>query len=125
MLGELDLLAAEVGQGEVSDATIRDRRAVIADWLTQPDNPIFARVAVNRIWAEVMGQGIVDPVDDFPLANPPSNARLLDALANDFVESGYDIRRLEKTILRAPFAGVLGMRRVSPGDYVAAVVMAR
>ena len=71
----------------------------LADWMTAPDNPFFARSFVNRVWAHYFGVGLVNPVDDFSLANPPTNARLLDALAKDFVESGYDIRKLERTIL--------------------------
>ena len=57
-------------------------------WLTQPDNPYFARSFVNRVWAVYFGVGLVDPVDGFSVANPPSNARLLDALAADFVAHG-------------------------------------
>jgi hypothetical protein len=57
-----------------------DRRAALAEWLTTPANPYFARVEANRLWAQVMGQGIVEPVDDFRESNPPSNAELLDEL---------------------------------------------
>jgi hypothetical protein len=78
-----------------------DRRAVFADWLTQPDNPFFARVAVNRIWAEVMGQGIIDPVDDVRQSNPPSIPALLDKLAQDFVEHGFDPKHILRTILNS------------------------
>jgi len=67
-----------------------DRRVQFVDWLVRPDNPYFARVEVNRIWADLFGRGIVDPVDDFRSSNPPSNAPLLDALASEFVKSGYD-----------------------------------
>ena len=87
------------GAGSLEDAAIRDRRRAFADWLTQPDNPYFARVAVNRIWAEVMGQGIVEPVDDFRQSNPPSNPALLDKLAADFVDHGYDQKHILRTIL--------------------------
>ena len=66
-----------------------------------PDNPFFARSFVNRVWGHYFGVGIVDPVDDFSLANPPSNEKLLDALAKDFVEHKYDIRQLERTILNS------------------------
>lgn len=76
-----------------------DARAKLAEWLTAPDNPFFARAFVNRVWAHYFGVGLINPVDDFSLANPPTNARLLDALARDFVKSGYDIRKLERTIL--------------------------
>jgi len=63
------------------------------------DNPYFARSFVNRVWAHYFGIGIVEPADDFSLANPPSNVVLLEALAKDFVEHKYDIRRIERTIL--------------------------
>jgi hypothetical protein len=89
------------GSGDVSDAAIPDRRAVFAEWLTRPNNPIFARVAVNRIWAEVMGQGIVDPVDDFRQSNPPANPALLDKLAEDFVAHKYDQKHILRTILNS------------------------
>ena len=54
--------------------------------MRSPDNPFFARSFVNRVWGHYFGVGIVDPVDNFSLANPPSNPKLLDALARDFVE---------------------------------------
>ncbi len=71
-----------------------DRRAAFATWLTQPGNPFFARVEVNRMWADLMGRGIVNPVDDFRSSNPPANVPLLDALAQEFERSGYDRRQL-------------------------------
>ena len=77
----------------------RDRRAVFADWLTAPDNPFFAKAAANRIWFHLFGRGIVDPVDDFRTSNPPSNPALLDALAAEFVRSGFDRKRLIRTVL--------------------------
>ena len=77
----------------------RERHPVdLFDWLP-PDNPFFARSFVNRIWGHYFGIGLVDPVDDFSQANPPTNARLLDALAKDFIEHSYDIRHIERTIL--------------------------
>ncbi len=63
------------------------------------ENPYFARVIVNRVWAEIMGRGIVDPVDDLRATNPPSNGPLLDALADDFRRHGYDLKHLIGTIL--------------------------
>ena len=62
-----------------------DPASGLADWLVRPDNPFFARAFVNRVWAHYFGAGLVDPVDDFSVANPPSNAQLLDVLAADFV----------------------------------------
>jgi hypothetical protein len=76
-----------------------DARAKLCDWLVRPDNPFFARVFVNRVWALYFGKGLVDPVDNFSVANPPSNEKLLHALAGDFTEHRYDIRRLERAIL--------------------------
>ncbi len=75
------------------------RRTVVAEWITSPDNPYFARAAANRIWAHFLGRGIVDPVDDFRVSNPPSNAALLDALASRLIEYEYDFRRLAFDIL--------------------------
>src|SRR5205823_5427998 len=76
-----------------------DTREKLWEWMRDPANPFFARSFVNRVWAHYFGIGLVHPVDDFSQANPPTNPRLLDALAKDFVESGYDIRRLERAIL--------------------------
>ncbi|MBI3824168.1 MAG: DUF1553 domain-containing protein [Planctomycetes bacterium] len=76
-----------------------DARAGLHRWLVQADNPFFARSFVNRVWAHYFGQGLVEPVDSFSAANPPSNEKLLDALAKDFIDSKFDIRRLERTIL--------------------------
>jgi hypothetical protein len=76
-----------------------DTRVKLWEWMRDPRNPFFARSFVNRVWAHYFGVGLVNPVDDFSQANPPTNPRLLDALANDFVESGYDLRKLERTIL--------------------------
>jgi hypothetical protein len=70
-------------------ATAADRREPFVAWLTKPDNPLFARVEVNRIWAHLLGRGIVDPVDDFRSSNPPMNGPLLDALTQEFVKNGY------------------------------------
>jgi hypothetical protein len=69
--------------------------------MRKEDNPFFARSFVNRVWGQYFGVGIVHPVDDFSLANPPSNDKLLDALARDFVKNKYDIRKLERTILNS------------------------
>jgi hypothetical protein len=75
-----------------------DRRALLADWLTAPDNPWFARNLANRAWAHFLGRGLVEPVDDVRATNPPTNPELLDALARRLVESKYDFRELVRTI---------------------------
>ncbi len=74
-----------------------DRRALLADWITR-DNPLFARNIVNRYWGYLMGRGLVEPIDDQRVTNPPTNPELLDALAKDFAAHGYDIKRLIRTI---------------------------
>jgi hypothetical protein len=78
-----------------------DRRQVLAEWLTSDKNPFFARVIVNRVWKHFMGRGFVEPVDDLRLTNPPSNAPLFDALAQDFTRHGYDLQYLMRTIMRS------------------------
>lgn len=75
-----------------------DRRVELADWLTAPDNRWFARSTANRVWAHLMGRGIVDPVDDFRDTNPPSHPELLDELARQFVASGYRLKPLVRLI---------------------------
>jgi len=77
----------------------KDPRQILFEWMRAPDNPWFARSFVNRVWGHYFGRGIVHPVDDFSLANPPSNPQLLDALAKDFIASKYNIRALERKIL--------------------------
>jgi hypothetical protein len=79
----------------------RDPREALAAWMTRPDNPFFARAAVNRVWGELMGRGIVHPVDDFRASNPPTNGPLLDALAKDFVDHGYDLKHVVRTVMRS------------------------
>ena len=87
------------GSAPVSDDPDADPREALARWMIAPENPYFARVIVNRVWAEIMGRGIVDPVDDLRATNPPSNGPLLDALADDFRRHGYDLKHLIGTIL--------------------------
>jgi hypothetical protein len=66
--------------------------------MTAKDNPMFARNIVNRVWAHLMGRGLVEPVDDFRVTNPPSNPELLNALAQHFIDSGFDFQQLIRTI---------------------------
>lgn len=88
-----------LGGPEIEVKPGEDARAKLAGWITDPANPFFARSFVNRVWAHYFGLGIVHPVDDFSQANPPTNPRLLDALAAEFIKSGYDVRALERNIL--------------------------
>ena len=74
--------------------------------MTASDNPYFAKVMVNRVWADLMGRGIVDPVDDIRATNPPSNGPLLEALAEDFRAHRYDVKHLIRTIMTSSVYGM-------------------
>lgn len=84
---------------EFSDPT--DRRAVLAAWLTDPQNPYFARAIANRVWANFFGRGLVEAVDDLRLSNPASNEALLAAAAQHLVEQQFDLKQLMRTILQS------------------------
>ena len=71
-----------------------DRRVPLAEWMTRPDNPFFARNLANRVWAWTLGRGLVEPVDDVRATNPPSNPELLSALAKFVTDNKYDVRKL-------------------------------
>lgn len=78
-----------------------DRRAYFADWLTSPENPYFAKAAVNRVWKNYMGRGLVEAEDDLRETNPPSNRELFDALAADFVKHGFDAKHLMRVVMNS------------------------
>jgi hypothetical protein len=75
-----------------------DPRHALADWMVSADNRFFARALVNRYWKHFFGRGLIDPEDDMRVTNPPTNPKLLDALAQDFVTHGYDLKYLVRTI---------------------------
>jgi hypothetical protein len=77
----------------------RDRREVLAAWMTAPENPYFARAIANRVWANFMGVGLVESVDDLRATNPATNEKLLSALADYLIEKRYDLRSLMRVIL--------------------------
>ena len=78
-----------------------DRREHLADWLCSPDNPYFGRSIANRIWANFMGVGLVEAVDDMRETNPPSNEKLMAALADFLVKNNFDTRALMRQILQS------------------------
>jgi hypothetical protein len=78
-----------------------DRRTALANWVTSPKNPYFARATVNRIWHEYFQTGLVEPFDDFRSTNPPTNKELLDRLATFFVDSGFRLTALHRLILNS------------------------
>jgi len=75
-----------------------DPRKALAAWLTSPDNQMFSRNLANRIWAELLGRGVIDPVDDIRVSNPPVNSPLLDAISKRLVEVKFDLRSLVRDI---------------------------
>jgi hypothetical protein len=77
---------------------LEDPRTELMTWLRSPDNPFFAKAFVNRVWASYFNVGIVEPADDLSLGNPPSNKALLDYLAKGFIESGFDMKWVHRTI---------------------------
>ncbi len=75
-----------------------ESRQVLADWVTSPENTYFARAAVNRIWSNHFGVGLVDPVDDISMNNPPSHPEVLDLLAKEFAEHDFDVKFIIRVI---------------------------
>ncbi len=84
--------------GELADTNGKDRRVVMAEWLTSPENPYFSTSIANRVWAHFMGVGIVDPVDDIRISNPASNPELFQALGEKLAEYKFDFRQLVRDI---------------------------
>lgn len=83
-----------------------DPREALADWLLSPENHFFAGVQVNRVWADLMGRGLVEPVDDMRATNPPSNPALLKALGEEFRRLGFDQKKLLRTIMTSHVYGL-------------------
>jgi hypothetical protein len=84
----------------VPTATSSGRRTAVANWITSPDNPLTARVFVNRQWAQVFGTGIVESVSDFgKMGVKPTNPELLDYLSAQFVQDGWSVKKLQREIL--------------------------
>ena len=84
--------------GEPVDTKGQDRRVVMAEWLTSPENPYFSTSIANRVWAHFMGVGTVDPVDDIRVSNPPTNPELFQELGNKLAEYNFDFRQLVRDI---------------------------
>ena len=96
-----DSIPRFLGSTDAEIDTSHDRLQQLAAWLTDPSNEAFAKAQVNRIWYHLMGQGLVDPVDDFRITNPASHPELLEALAMEFIEHDYDVRYLIRTIMNS------------------------
>lgn len=79
----------------------KDARETLADWLTSPDNPYFAKSFVNRLWRGLFGRGLVEPADDMRDTNPATHPELLDQLGRDFIENRYDLRHTLRRIVNS------------------------
>ncbi|MBT4867918.1 MAG: DUF1553 domain-containing protein [Planctomycetaceae bacterium] len=79
----------------------KDVREALWEWMRSPENPYLSRAIVNRFWGHYLGVGIVNPIDDFNAANPPSNPQLLDWLAKDFIDHKFDLKHLHRQILNS------------------------
>ena len=88
-----------LGGKPINLAGVRDLRRPLARWLTSPNNRLFAKNIVNRIWSYYMGSGLVEPIDDLRVTNPASNPELLSALADYFVANRFDLRKLMRVIM--------------------------
>ncbi len=84
--------------GAVPNVRGKDRRQILADWITASENPFFAKNLANVVWAHFFGRGIVEQVDDVRVSNPPSNPELLGALSSRFTEYRYDFKKLVRDI---------------------------
>ena len=78
-----------------------DPRRVLADWITSPQNHLFPQVMANRVWADLMGRGLVEPVDDFRATNPASNPELMSALGSHFRDSDYSLTEMVRVIAKS------------------------
>lgn len=95
------LRPAGLGSPALEIPAHEDPRVRLADWMSDPANPFFAKSVVNRYWKHFFNRGIVEPEDDMRETNPPSNPELLNALAEGFIKSGFDLKQLVRTICRS------------------------
>lgn len=95
---------------------IRDRRQVLATWITQPENPFFAKAIVNRLWAHYLGRGLVEPIDDLRTTNPATNEPLFDALEAHLKEVRYDLKAFTRTLLESQVYQLSSVANASNAD---------
>lgn len=98
---KLSVQPAGLGAHSVELTPDDDPREALADWMASKNNPFFARSLANRYWKHFFGRGLVEPEDDIRETNPPTNPELLDALANHFIGSGFDMKDLVRVICRS------------------------
>ena len=95
------LSPAGLGSKPLALAADIDPRQALVDWMVNPENPFFAKALVNRYWKHFFGRGLVDPEDDMRVTNPACNPELLEGLAKSFIDSGFDLKQLVRTICRS------------------------
>ena len=97
----LPLKPAALGDAIPEIAADDDPRLRLADWMSSPKNPFFAKSLVNRYWKHFFHRGLIEPEDDIRDTNPPTNPALLAALESHFISSGFDLKELVRTITRS------------------------
>lgn len=98
---EVPVAAQALGAEPADFSGVTDRRRVLADWMTAPENPYFARAIANRLWAHYFGRGLIEPIDDIRDTNPATNQPLIDALAEHLRDVDYDLRAFTRTLLNS------------------------
>ncbi|MEE2934910.1 MAG: DUF1549 and DUF1553 domain-containing protein [Planctomycetota bacterium] len=88
-----------LGGKQLTESQPEQRLGSVADWVTSPENKMFAATQANFVWYHLMGTGLVDPIDDFRLTNPASNPALLNFLADEMVQSGFDLRAMIRLVM--------------------------
>ena len=92
------LLPKPLGGNALEDGSEGDPRVDLANWMTQPNNPWFARLPANRLWKHFLGRGLIEPEDDLRSTNPATNEPLMAYLTGQIVSSGYDLEALMRQI---------------------------
>lgn len=95
------VMPTSLGSEPVKLRPEQDPRLVLAEWMSKKDNPFFAHTLVNRYWKHFFNRGLVEPEDDMRETNPPVNPELLNAMAAEFVKSGYDLKALVRSIVNS------------------------
>ncbi len=93
--------ARALGAPSADFASVTDRRRVLADWMTAPDNPFFAKAIANRLWAHYLGRGLVTPIDDIRDTNPATNEPLMQALVEHMRAVRFDQKAFTRTLLNS------------------------
>lgn len=102
----LGVTLAVLPDGKTADPDVSgDRRRILAEWLTGKDNRLFARNIVNRLWGYLMGRGLVNPIDDLRVTNPPTHPELLEYLASELTKNDYNLKAVLRLIANSSAYG--------------------